>query len=323
MSDKRSLNKLAMDAVKQLTKYKEALRVKVHRAKCKTTIIDCGIEVPGSLEAGRLVSEACMGGRGTVVIATTTVGSLFFPAAQVTTDDPALACLGAQVAGWSIKVDDFFALGSGPARALARVETKLFDHLHYTDSHKEAVLLLETRTIPGAAVCEYIADKCGVTPDNLYLLVAPTASIVGSVQIAARIVETPIHKLENLKFDPHKILSGVGITPIAPVARKDNRAMGLTNDAILMMGQTFFFIRSSEGDDIEALVQKIPSSTSSSYGKPFRQIFKEAKGDFYKIDPGLFAPAMISISDLRTGTLHTAGQIDPDLYLESIETSLD
>lgn len=324
MSDKPSLNKLAVKAVKkQLIKNSDALGVKIHRDKCKTTIIDCGIEVLGSLEAGRLVSEVCMGGLGTVAITTTVVGEHFFPAAQVTTDAPALACLGAQVAGWSIKVDDFFALGSGPARALARVETKLFDHLHYTDSHKEAVLLLETRTIPGSAVCEYIAEKCGVTPDNLYLMVAPTASIVGSVQIAARIVETPIHKLENLKFDPHKILSGTGVTPIVPVARKDNRAMGLTNDAILMMGQTFFYIRSAEGDDIAALVQKIPSSTSSSYGKPFRQIFKEAKGDFYKIDPGLFAPAMISISDLRTGQLYTAGRLDPDLFLKSLETTLD
>jgi methenyltetrahydromethanopterin cyclohydrolase len=219
-------------------------------------------------------------------------------------------------------VDDFFALGSGPARALARVEKKLFEHLHYTDKHNEAVLLLETRTIPDSAVCEHIAEKCGITPEHLHLLIAPTASIVGSVQIAARIVETPIHKLENLKFDPHKILSGNGITPIVPIARKDNRAMGLTNDAILMMGNTFFYIQSADGDDIETLVQKVPSSTSPSYGKPFRQIFKEAKGDFYKIDPGLFAPAMISVSDLRTGQLHTAGRLDPDLFLQSLETSL-
>ena len=120
MTDKRSLNKLAMSAVKQLVKNSDALRVKIHRDKSKTTIIDCGIEALGSFEAGRLVSEACMGGLGTVDIATTTVDNLFFPAAQVRTDDPALACLGAQVAGWSIKVDDFFALGSGPARALAR-----------------------------------------------------------------------------------------------------------------------------------------------------------------------------------------------------------
>lgn len=322
MSDKRSLNKLALGAVKQLIKNSDALRVKVHRDKSKTTIIDCGIEAPGSLEAGRLVSEACMGGLGTVEIGGTTVGEHFFPTAQVRTDDPALACLGAQVAGWSIKVDDFFALGSGPARALARVEKKLFEHLHYTDKHNEAVLLLETRTIPGPEVCEHIAEKCGVTPEHLHLLIAPTASIVGSVQIAARIVETPIHKLENLKFDPHKILSGTGVTPIVPIARKDNRAMGLTNDAILMMGNTFFYITSAEGDDIAGLVEKVPSSTSSSYGKPFRQIFKEAKGDFYKIDPGLFAPAMISVSDLRTGQLHTAGKLDPDLFLKSIETSL-
>ncbi|MFX1562582.1 MAG: methenyltetrahydromethanopterin cyclohydrolase [Promethearchaeota archaeon] len=319
---KLSLNKLAMKKVRQLTVESKALRVQVLARKGKPTIIDCGIEVPGSLEAGRLVAEICMGGLGSVVLTTMMLNGHNFPATQVITDAPALSCLGAQAAGWNIKVGDFFALGSGPARACALVEDKLFEHLKYADSHTEAVLILETRKIPGPDVCKHIADACKIKLENLYLIVAPTASIVGSVQIAARIVETGIHKLKMLGFDPNKVLSGLGICPIVPVARKDVRAMGLTNDAILQMGQTFFFIQSAEDDDIAALTRNVPSSTSSAYGKPFHQIFKDAGGDFYKIDSMLFAPAQITISDLRTGILHTAGKPDPVLFLKSIESTL-
>jgi methenyltetrahydromethanopterin cyclohydrolase len=98
--------------------------------------------------------------------------------------------------------------------------------------------------------------------------------------------------------------------------------MGLTNDAILMLGQTFFFIQSTEDDNLEALVKQVPSSTSSDYGKPFRQIFKDAEGDFYKIDKMLFAPAQIAVSDLRTGLLYSAGKRDPKLFMESLKTTL-
>ena len=66
----------------------------------------------------------------------------------------------------------------------------------------------------------------------------------------------------------------------------------------------------------------MPSSTSSDYGKPFRQIFKDAKGDFYKIDKMLFAPAHIAISDLKTGLFYSAGKLDPKLFLQALETTL-
>jgi methenyltetrahydromethanopterin cyclohydrolase len=319
---KPSVNKLAMNLVKHLTKESNLLRVKVHQTKGKATIIDCGIDVPGSLEAGRIVAEVCMGGLGSVTLNTTNVSDTIFPATRVTTDSPALACIGSQAAGWDIKVEGFFALGSGPARARSRVEGKLFDKLNYKDTHKEAVLVLETRTIPNPAVCELVAEKCQIDEKDLYLLVAPTASIVGSVQIAARIVETGIHKLKILGYDINKIHSGTGLCPIVPVARKDMRAMGITNDAILMMGETFLFIQSTEDDDLANLVKKVPSSTSSDYGKPFRQIFKDAEGDFYKIDKMLFAPAHIAVNDLRTGLFHSAGQLDPNLFLKALEATL-
>jgi len=315
-----SLNELAMEAVERLVAESDTLRVRVHQDGA--TIIDCGIEVPGSLEAGRLVAEACMGGMGDITLTTMTVGGHFLPAVHVSTDAPLLSCLAAQMAGWNIKVGNYFALGSGPARAKACVE-KLFQRLGYTDEFHQAVLVLETRQIPGPQVCKYVAEACQVELEDLYLLVAPTASMVGSVQIAARIVETAIHKLKALGLEPSRVLSGLGLCPVAPVARKDSHAMGLTNDAILAMGQTFLILRSEEGEDLERLVEKAPSSASPAYGKPFRQIFKEAGGDFYKIDRMLFAPAHITVSDLRTGRLHSAGRPDPDLFLQSLADTLE
>jgi methenyltetrahydromethanopterin cyclohydrolase len=311
-----------MPLVKRLLTESEMLHVKVHKTKGKATIIDCGIDVPGTLEAGRLLAEVCMGGLGKVHLETVLVGESTFPATRVTSDNAALACIGAQAAGWNVQVEGFFALGSGPARATARVESKLYDKLDYKDNHKEAALVLETRTIPNPAVCEHIADACRIDEKDLYLLVAPTASIAGSVQIAARIVETGIHKLKILGYDFRKVLSGIGVCPIVPVARKDMRAMGITNDAILMMGETFLFVQSTEEDGLADLIAQVPSSTSSDYGKPFHRIFKDAEGDFYKIDKMLFAPAHITVNDLRTGLYHSAGQLDPTLFIEALKSTL-
>lgn len=311
-----------MPFVKRLMTESDVLRVKVNKMKGKATIIDCGIEVPGSLEAGRLVAEVCMGGLGTVNLETRLIGGSIFPMVRVVSDNAALACIGSQAAGWNVKVEGFYALGSGPARARSRVESKLFEKLDYKDLHKEAVLLLETRILPNPAVFEYLAEACQIDQKDLYLLVAPTASIVGSVQIAARIVETGIHKLKILGYDFRKVISGMGVCPIVPVARKDMRAMGITNDAILMMGETFLFIESAEDDDLTKLIPQVPSSASSDYGKPFHQIFKDAEGDFYRIDKMLFAPAHITVNDLRTGLYHTAGKLDPELFLEALNTTL-
>ena len=52
----------------------------------------------------------------------------WLPGLTVVTDHPALACLGAQYAGWQIDRDDYFAMASGPGRALIRAED-LYDDL--------------------------------------------------------------------------------------------------------------------------------------------------------------------------------------------------
>ncbi len=50
------------------------------------------------------------------------------------------------------------------------------------------------------------------------MLIARTASVVGSVQISARVVERGMHKVRELGFDIKCVTSGYGTCPIASVA---------------------------------------------------------------------------------------------------------
>ncbi len=285
----------------------------------KSTIIDMGVKAEGGYLAGLKLGEICLGGFATVTFDSINVNNVLMPALTVTTDIPHIACLGSQFAGWRInrKEEKFFGMGSGPARALSLKEKELFETLEYKDSSDVAVIVLETDKIPNENVMKYIADNCNTSPENTYACVAKTSSIAGTVQIAARIVETGIHKLHELGFDPKKIKFGFGTTPIAPIGKNDMKSMGMTNDAIIMCGSVFLNIISNEDDDIASLTQKVPSSTSRDYGKPFFNIFKDAEWDFYKIDPHLFAPATITINDMRTGKTYQNGKLDPDLLLKS------
>ncbi|MDD1763203.1 MAG: methenyltetrahydromethanopterin cyclohydrolase, partial [Methanobacteriaceae archaeon] len=231
---------------------------------------------------------------------------------------PSISTLGAQKAGWSVSVGDFFALGSGPARALALKPAETYREIGYQDDADIAILTLEADQLPGEDVTDYIAEECNVSPENVYVLVAPTASLVGSIQISGRVVENGTYKmLEALHFDVNKVKYAAGIAPIAPVDPDGLKAMGKTNDAVLFGGRTFYYIESEEGDDLKELADKLPSSASSGYGKPFYDVFKEADFDFYKIDKGMFAPAEVVINDLRTGEVFRVGKVFAPLLMKS------
>lgn len=237
------------------------------------------------------------------------------PAVLVHTDHPETACMAAQYAGWAVQREAYFAMGSGPARGLVRAEP-LFDELHHKEASDCAVLCLETRALPDAAIAAYIAQRAGVAPERLTVLVAPTASTVGGIQIAARIVETALHKLHALKFDVNTILSGVGVAPIPPTAKNDSRALGRTNDVMLYGGRVHLTVR---GDDaqIEQIVLQTPSSTSPNYGTPFYDTLKAVNFDFYKIDPLLFSPARIEITNIASGRTFSAGALNAAVLRQS------
>jgi methenyltetrahydromethanopterin cyclohydrolase len=311
-----NLNAAAAEIADGLEEHAPALRVRVRTLTNGARIIDAGIEVDGGLDAGLALGEICMGGLGTVTYCPVDLGGETWPGITVWTDHPAVACMASQYAGWAISVGKYFAMGSGPLRAHARVEKELFGKLGYAETAAHGVLVLEGRTPPTEEVAAWVAGKAGLTPAQLTFVIAPTASIAGGVQISARILETGLHKMETLGFDVRKVVSGIGTAPVAPVAKNDLRAIGRTNDCILYGGRARYTIRASD-DELAALVEKVPASASRDYGTPFYEIFQRYEGDFYKIDPLLFSPAEVWLTSTISGKTFRAGRVNPDTLAQS------
>ncbi|MBA2127718.1 methenyltetrahydromethanopterin cyclohydrolase [Hyphomicrobium methylovorum] len=291
----------------------DALRISVTTGSHGERLIDMGATATGGLEAGRRLGEVCMGGLGTVQF-TQSSGLTNWPLGVVVSSaNPVIACLASQYAGWTIteETTGFFALGSGPARALSRVED-LFKELNYADQGPNTALVIEGDKAPPAAVIENIAKHCGINPKGLSILYATTWSLAGTVQIAARVLEVAMHKAHALHFALENIIDGTATTPIAPPFPDFVKAMGRTNDAIIYGGRAHLFVK---GTDAEAkrLAEGLPSSTCASFGKPFAEIFADVNGDFYKIDPMLFSPAQVLISNVETGNTFRAGELAPEI----------
>jgi methenyltetrahydromethanopterin cyclohydrolase len=311
-----SLNGRALALADRLAADAEAARVEVTALPNGTRVIDCGAQAAGGFEAGRYLAEVCMAGLGTVAYAPLVIDGRWLSGLTVTTDRPAVACLAAQYAGWRIDRDGYFAMGSGPGRALIRAE-ELYDDLDWDERASAAVLCLETREPPPAAVADFVAERAGVPPAALTLLMAPTASVAGSVQIAARVVETALHKLHELDFDVRRVVAGFGSCPLPPVAGDDMAAIGRTNDAVLYGGQVHLTVESDDDDALRELVERLPASASSDYGEPFGKVLKDADFDFYAIDPLLFSPAQIRLTSAGSGRSFEAGRVN----LEVLERS--
>lgn len=338
-----TLNERAHQLCNAMVADTDRLGIAIRTLACGTRLIDCGVEVAGSNEAGRRLAEVCLSGLGTVeILAAKGTGPFLSPQTapenapskmdlspfltlgcefvRVATDHPIAACMASQYAGWEIKGDRYFAMGSGPMRAAAGRE-ELFDKIGHREKADRCVGVLETSNLPPESVCIDLANKCGVAPDRLTLLVARTASPAGTVQIVARSAETAIHKLHELSFDLKRIERGWGVAPLPPVAVSDLAAIGLTNDAILYGGCVELTVR---GDDasLEEIGPRVPSSASPDCGRPFAEIFARYDRDFYRIDPLLFSPAVIQLFNTDTGNTYCYGQSAPDVLAESFGTAL-
>jgi methenyltetrahydromethanopterin cyclohydrolase len=183
------------------------------------------------------------------------------------------------------------------------------------------VLVLETSIEPPKAVIKTIAEECGVPLSKLSLILVPTASVAGSTQVSGRTAETGLHKLLKLGLDPTKVTNAHGSAPIAPVHPKFAAAMGRTNDAIMYAGSAHYEVVGYSDEELKQIVEKAPASASRGYGQPFQQIFKTVNYDFYKIDPNLFAPAVVSVVNLGTGSFFKAGEANIEVLKRSFGIS--
>ena len=314
MMQRPSVNASSAPLVAELVEGAESLRVGVAATEDGTRIVDAGIDHPGSMEAGLLIARICMAGLGRVDLRCNPVFSEWPWQVEVRTSQPVLACLLSQYAGWSLSFDapeKWSALGSGPARALAAREP-LFAELGYRDRADAACLVLETDRHPPPALSEKVAGDCSVAADRVTLVLTPTGSLAGVVQIAARVVEVALHKAHELGFPLDAILEGAGSTPLPPPTRDALTAMGRTNDTILFGGQVQLLVSCAD-EDARALAERLPSSASRDYGKPFAEVFRDYGYDFFQVDPMLFSPAQVAVTTIESGRTFRAGRLDAQL----------
>jgi len=312
-----SINEMGFEVFEEMLDLADDLRVDVIELENGAVVIDAGVKAPGGLWAGIFISRICMADLADIQIVPYGLKGISVPGIQVTTDHPAISCMGSQCAMWQIKVDKYFAMGSGPARALARKTKDLYERIGFDEYSDVGAIVLEASRIPDAAVAARIAEMCGIEPSDLRIAVAPTDSVAGMVQVSARIVETGMHKLFTMGFDITKIKSGWGVAPIAPVAGDATMCMGASNDAIIYGGDTYYTIEYENLEELKDYVRKMPSSASRDYGVPFYSAFKAAGFDFFKVDHNIFAPARVVMNELISRTTIVSGRLNHDVLMES------
>ena len=314
-----SVNQSALVLLAALRSDSARLRVVEERLSNGCLVIDAGIDVPGGLEAGRRIAGICMGGLGQIHFNSDGAIAGWPLSINVHSSDPVIACLGSQYAGWSLSHGEgkqaFHALGSGPARALA-VKEELFEELNYRDAGESTCLVLEVDRRPPVELTDKIARDCNIDAGELTLILTPTRSLAGTVQVVARVLEVAMHKAHALGFPIHDIVDGAGSAPLPPPAPDFVTGMGRTNDAILYGGHVQLFVNGSD-DDARALAERLPSSASRDYGRPFAEVFKDYKYDFFQIDPLLFSPAWVTVSSLQSGSSFRAGALDTEVLERS------
>lgn len=317
------LNERTVRRVDTIVTRADELKIDVHDVNGERTV-DLGVKAPGGLAAGVELARVCMADLGTVTLGTGLLSGRTWPVVEVATDHPVRACLFSQYAGWQISVGKYFAMGSGPMRAAAGREA-IFTESGYRESPQATVGVLETGKLPPTEVFAWLAEKTGVSASSTTLLVAPTASQAGSIQVVARVVETALHKLHEIGFDLSTIRSASGAAPLAPVAANDLEGIGRTNDAILYGGSVVVHLGPSDktptgsavDDLVASLGPKVPAGASAMYGQPFLEIFEAAGRDFYKIDPHLFSPGEILFCNVKSGRVQRFGGIDHSILARS------
>ena len=314
------LNQRALRLVENLIEDAAALRVKVSIGESGERLIDAGAATRGSIEAGLAIARIGMGGLAEVTLGSSAVTPRWPWRVLVRSSNPALACLASQYAGWKLSAageGGFDGLGSGPARALAALEP-IYEQLEYSEQAEHGVLVVESDRPPPLSVVAEVARACRLDPKDMTFILAPTRSLAGSVQVAARVLEVALSKAHQAEFPLHRIVDGLGSAPLPPPHPDRIFAMGRTNDALIYGGQVHLFV-TGPAPDARRLAEHLPSSNSRDYGEPFREIFARVGGDFYSIDPHLFSPAEVMVTAIDGGETYRAGALDPGRLDASFE----
>jgi len=311
------INEMGFEVFEEMLDYADELQIEVHELENGAVVADAGVKAQGGIGAGIYLSRLCMADLADVQLTPYDIKGVLVPGVQVATDYPAVSCMASQCAMWQVKVDKFFAMGSGPARVLARKTRDLYEKIGFEEFADVAVLVLESNKLPDAGVAAKIAEQCGIDAADLRLAVAPTNSVAGLVQVSARVVETGLHKLFTMGFDINTIKSGWGRAPISPIVGDATMCMGSSNDAIIYGGETYYTLKYENLAELQQFLKGMPSVASRDYGSPFYKIFKAAGFDFFKVDHNVFAPARVVMNETLSRRTFVSGRVNADVLMES------
>jgi len=297
----------------------ESLGIGIIKQNNGTTIIDMGINYPACWKAGKYFTESCLGGLGELRFGRERIGGYLVPAVAIQVTHPVIAEMSSHAANWKLFQKGENIIISGPIRSI-KGKDFYAQASSYRDSLTEkAVGMIQTTKIPDEVLTSNIADKVGVDPRNLYLLVAKTASIVGAIQVSARNVEQAMPTIYDHGFDLNNVVYANGITPIVSIVDDEMIAYGRVNDCLIYGQETNLYVRCDDYD-IEKVLEVIPMSmeeNSEIFGTPFQKLFSECGNDWSKVPRGWDAPAKINFHNLSTGRTFSTGVIHEEALVRS------
>jgi len=313
-----SFNKSALKLVNKLIDDAESYRITVEKFECGTTLVDAGLAAQGGFRAGEIVVEICQCGYGKARITPIEYDGTVLPSVFITNDNPAQSILGSQFAGWPVQLEGFSADASGPGRALAKDPNDSFYNLLFAEESDVAVLLLETEQKPREAVVLQIAEKCGVSPEKLFLIAYSVASVTGSIQACARVVEAGLLRLVQVGLDPLLVRHAWGYAPVVSFVSNPDEVKERIRASILSGGVAGYTV---EFDDerLRTMVSQAHGSALKMFQEArrlaeqnprYKGLFQEAEVDLLETDPNVVAPALVTINSLKTGRSFSAGKID-------------
>ena len=311
------INEMGFEVFEEMLDYADELQIEVHELDNGTVVADAGVQAQGGYGAGVYLTRLCMADLAEIQLAPFDIKGFLLPGVQVATDHPAVSCMASQCAMWQIKADKYFAMGSGPARVLARKTRDLYEKIGFEEFSDVAVIVLESNKLPDEKVSALIAEKCGIDPADLRIAIAPTDSVAGLVQVSARVVETGLHKLFTMGFDITTINSGWGRAPISPITGDATMCMGSSNDAIIYGGETYYTLKYENLEELQQYLKGMPSQASRDWGVPFYRTFKAAGFDFFKVDHNVFAPAKVVMNEIKSRRTFVSGKVNLDVLAES------
>jgi methenyltetrahydromethanopterin cyclohydrolase len=283
------------------------------------TIVDMGVEASGSWLGARLWVEAAHGGMAECSYGRMQIKDIEVPTAEIVIDNPMLSVIACEAGGWKLGDGEFAPVGSGPARAKAHAD-RFSKRVGYKDPSPFALLQLQMNRLPDEATLQLVADACGIPLTNLTAMVAPSASLVGSVQVASRAFEQCIIALaRNTSFDISTVLYGYGRAPIAPVINDEVLAIGRINDALIYGSSSGLWVRHPDDDEVRRTIERLPFSAQAGadYGKGFAEIYETYGRTLFNIPARFDAPAQVTMANLLTGSVFVAGQIDEERLFHS------